>query len=481
MTSLYLPSGGAGIICSRKGGYTYHEPFIRGQTDLIIRGYKGYPGVDYDDDKRVALVLHYYSTYPYYSAKMSAPILKVLISGAGIAGPCLAFWLARTRLNIRTTIIERSPKPRVTGQAIDIRGRAIEIIKRMKLEEAVRARNTTEEGTRFIDSSGKPFAEFIGGGPLTAEYEILRADLAGLFFDATKKLDSVRYVYGDHITSLEQTDSEFDVTFDSGSKDNFDLVVAADGSTSKTRTMILDPQVLKDSYNFLGQYIAFFSIPSRPSDPKMWQWYTAPKGLSVMTRPHRNGTTLGAYLWITTPARGKRDPAVEEALEKGTEETKRMLHQYLDNAGWEAKRVLEGMDHADDFYMSRSAQVKLPRWTNGRGVVLGDAAHATFGIGTSLAIESAYYLAGELSKIQSSKDVPMALAKYEDVYRPLYNMTEDLPPGFPQTAFPQTTWGLRLRNSLLWTVGKMKIYKMFQGGDGASFKDKVPNYDWVDA
>ncbi|KAM0800251.1 hypothetical protein BDR22DRAFT_806391 [Usnea florida] len=411
---------------------------------------------------------------------MSLPKLKVLISGAGIAGPCLAFWLARTRLNMHTTIIERSPLPRVTGQSIDVRGRAIDIIKRMRLEEAVRARSTTEEGTRFVDARGKVFAEFIGDGTFTADYEILRGDLAGLFLDATGGREGVRYVYGDYITGLEQVEEGVDVRFDSGAKDTFDLVVAADGSTSKTRTMILDQQVLKDSYNFLGQYIAYFSIPSRPGDPKMWHWYNAPKGLCVMTRPHRNGTTLGAYLCITTPARGKRDPVVEEALEKGTEETKRMLHQYFENAGWEAKRVLEGMDNADDFYMSRAAQVKLPRWTNGRGVVLGDAAHATFGIGTSLAIESAYFLAGELSKIQSSKDVPMALGKYEDVFRPLYSKMEDLPPGFPQFAFPQTTWGLRLRDSMLWGVGKMKLYKIFQRGGGASAKDKVPDYDWVD-
>ena len=165
---------------------------------------------------------------------------------------------------------------------------------------------------------------------------------------------------------------------------------------------------------------------------------------------------------------------MEEVLEKGTEETKRMLHQYFENAGWEAKRVLEGMDQADDFYMSRAAQVKLPRWTNGPGVVLGDAAHATFGIGTSLAIESAYFLAGGLSKVQSSKDVPMA----REVFRPLYSKMEDLPPGFPQVAFPQTTWGFRLRDSMLWGVGKTKIYMMFQGGGGASAKDKVSDYDW---
>ena len=409
---------------------------------------------------------------------MSASKLKVLISGAGIAGPCLAYWLARTRLSATISIIERSPSPRVTGQAVDIRGPAIEIMKAMKLEEAVRSRYTTEEGTRFLNSSGKTFAQFGAGDIFTAEYEILRADLSQLFLEATQALRNVQYIYDDSVKSLEQTDKDVNVTFTGGSEETFDLIVAADGSTSKTRSMILDDQVLKDSYKTLGQYIAYFSIPSRPTDPKMWQWYNAPKGLSIMLRPHRNPSTLGAYLCITMPARGQQDPAIEDAMDKGMEDQKRMLHEFIKDAGWEAKRVLEGMDHAEDFYMSRAAQVKLPKWTNGRAVVLGDAAFATFGVGTTLAIQSAYILAGELSKMQSSNDVPQALKKYEEVFRPLYAKMEDLPSGYPQLAFPQTVWGLRVRDFVLWFLSKTKISKLFPSDSEIDWK--MPQYDWLE-
>lgn len=79
--------------------------------------------------------------------------------------------------------------------------------------------------------------------------------------------------------------------------------------------------------------------------------------------------------------------------------------------------------------------MKLLKWTNGHALVLGDAAFTTFGVGTSLAIESAYLLAGELSKIQSSNDVPQALEKYE-VFCPFYAKMEELPPGVPQIAMP---------------------------------------------
>lgn len=409
---------------------------------------------------------------------MSALKVKVLIAGAGIAGPCLAYWLARTRLDISITIVERSSSPRITGQSIDIRGSAIEIIKAMKLEEAIRSRTTTEEGTIFINSSGKSFAQFYAGQAFTAEYEILRADLSQLFLEATEGLSNVKYIYGDSVKSLEQIDETVNVTFTGGSKDTFDLVVAADGSTSKTRSLILDEQVLKESYHFLGQYIAFFSIPRQPNDPKLWQWYNAPNGLSIMLRPHRNPSTVGAYLCITMPARGQRDPAIENTLNKGTEETKSMLHAYLGNAGWQAKRVLEGMDHSEDFYMSRAAQVRLPKWTNGRALVIGDAAFATFGVGTSLAIESAYILAGELSKVKCSNDIPKALEKYEEVFRPHYATMEELPPGFPQIAFPQTVWALWIRDSVLWLVSKTGLYKLFQGASAGN-EWKMPVYDWV--
>ncbi len=196
-----------------------------------------------------------------------------------------------------------------------------------------------------------------------------------------------------------------------------------------------------------------------------------------MKRPHRNTSTTGAYLCITTPARGQRDPAVEDALDKGTDDAKRILHDHFGNIGWEAKRVLEGMDQAEDFYMSRAAQVKLSNWTNRRALVVGDAAFATFGIGTSLAIESAYVLAGELSKVQSSNDVPRALKSYEEVFRQLYAKSEEIPAFFPQWVFPQTALGLWIRDSTLRFVSKTKMYKIFQGDSGE--KMKMPSYDCV--
>jgi 2-polyprenyl-6-methoxyphenol hydroxylase-like FAD-dependent oxidoreductase len=410
-------------------------------------------------------------------SRTKAPQLKVLINGAGIAGSTLAYWLARTRLNASITVLERSPSPRPTGQSIEIRGPAVSIVEKMGLLPSVLAYNTTEEGTRFVNASNKIIAEFgKGDKSFTSEYEILRADLCGLFLDATRPMRDVEYVFGDYVTAVQQTDKTVDVTFNSGGKDSYDLIVGADGSTSRIRSLILDEEARRGSYNFIGQYIAYFSIPHQDSDTKHWYWYNAPKGLGLMTRPHRNGKTIGCYMVITTPAHGQRDPLVEDAMEGGLENQKQLLHTYFRGAGWQAERILAGMDGCDDFYMSRAAYVKLPTWTNNRAVLLGDAAHATFGVGTTLAVEGAYFLAGELGKMQSSENIPAALKRYEETFRKIQEKDQDLPPGFPQIAFPQTAWGLKVRDTLAWAVWKSKAYKLLP--NDKPDESKLPPYGW---
>ena len=356
-----------------------------------------------------------------------------------------------------------------------MRGPAVEIVKRMNLEEEMRARNTTEVGTVFVDAVGKSFARFSQGEAFTANYEILRGDLAEMFLDATRQMKNVRYTYGDSITSLKQTEKAVDVTFASGSSGTYDVVVAADGATSKVRAMILDEHTLRDSYHPLGMYIAYFSIPKQADDQKLWYWYNTPRGLCMMTRPHRNNATLGTYLTKTLPARGQDDAAFEAAL-NNPDDAKRLLRETFQNEGWQAARILDGMDTSTDFYISRGAQVKLPKWTANRALVIGDAATATFGIGTSLAIESAYVLAGELSKVTSTADVPRALEAYEQVFRQVYEKSEDDFTWFPQCAFPQSRWGLWLRDTFLWLVSRSKVYRWLPDDDKIDWK--VPDYDW---
>ncbi|PSN61273.1 FAD/NAD(P)-binding domain-containing protein [Corynespora cassiicola Philippines] len=407
------------------------------------------------------------------------PQLKILISGAGIAGPCLAYWLTRTRNAPSIKILERSPSPRVTGQAVDIRGGGINILKRMGLEDELRARHTTEKGTEILNAQGKPFAQFGVGEIFTAEHEILRADLAELFLDAIKDKKGVVSQYGDYIKALVQSADGVKVTYASGGMETFDVVVAADGLSSTTRPLIIDEKTIKGSYRFMDQYQAFFSIPRQPNDSRTWKWYNAPKGLGIMIRPHRSPETVGAYLSVTMAKHGDRDPVLEETMNKGTDDKKQTLRKYFENAGWEAERVLNGMDKSEDFYMTREARIKLSKWTNGRAVLLGDAAFATMGIGTTFAIQSAYVLAGELSKVEKSSDVANALERYEQVFRSISDRYGNLPAGYSQFVFPQTAVGLTLRNLFIWALYRSRVYKIIGEGWGED-ECEIPEYDWMD-
>jgi 2-polyprenyl-6-methoxyphenol hydroxylase-like FAD-dependent oxidoreductase len=348
----------------------------------------------------------------------------------------------------------------------------------MGLEEAVRANHTTEEGTRILSTAGNVIAEFGKGKTFTAEHEILRADLCGLFLNITKDLDNVEYRYGNYVTALSQSSTApTTVTFSSGLRETYDLVAAADGISSKVRSMILDAESLEGSYTFLGQYVAYFSIPSRATDTKHWYCYNTTTGLGLMTRPHNDPDTIGVYLLITETARGKTNPVIEKAMDDGSSSQKRVLRDLFQGAGWETQRILEGMDTCTDFYMNRAALVKLPVWHSGRTVLLGDAAFAVPGIGTSLAIQSAYQLAGELSKIKGSDGVPQAIREYTSDIGLLYTKYAGLPRGIPQIAFPRSDWGMKVRDSLLWFVSATKFYKLLPEVNTGDEKD-LAEYQW---
>lgn len=174
--------------------------------------------------------------------------LEVLIVGASIAGPTAAYWLARAGANV--TIIERFPKLRTGGQNVDIRTVGVTIMRKMPgMEAAVRAKTNTMEGISFVHENGQTFAIMRATGDpnqqsLVSEYEIFRGDLAQILFDLTKDNPKIKYVLGEQVASMVQEKDEGSVTvkFENGfPTSEYDLVVACDGATSRTRE--LEPQV----------------------------------------------------------------------------------------------------------------------------------------------------------------------------------------------------------------------------------------------
>jgi 2-polyprenyl-6-methoxyphenol hydroxylase-like FAD-dependent oxidoreductase len=218
--------------------------------------------------------------------------MRVLISGAGIAGPTLAWFLARAGAHI--TILEKSKALYPHGQNVDIQGSAVTAIKKMGLLDEVRRRNTKETGTQFINPNGKSFASFpVTEGvaaSLTSEFEILRGDLAAILYDATKHHPNVDYKFDTTIENVLSNDNDsVKVELSNGEKQVYDLLVAADGQWSRVRKQCFPPESVKAKH--MGMYAVYYTVPRVPSDNDMWNIYVALKSRVITTRPDPYGKT----------------------------------------------------------------------------------------------------------------------------------------------------------------------------------------------
>ncbi|KQQ05931.1 MULTISPECIES: FAD-dependent monooxygenase [unclassified Rathayibacter] len=354
---------------------------------------------------------------------------RILISGASIAGPALAFWLQR--YGCETTIVERAPELRPGGQNVDVRGAGREVARRMGIEDDIRAATTGEVGTRFIGRHGQTLAEFPAGtsdsGGATAELEILRGDLARLLVDRTA--ETTEYRFGDRITALDDDGDGVTASFETAPDERFDLVIAADGIGSSTRRLVFgdEPEIRS-----LGLETSYATLPRTAADDDWWRWYTADRGRSITLRPDSHGTLRVALSYLTE----------RSAERRSVDEQRTRLREVFADAGWEAPRVLAGIDASDDLYFESIGQVHAPRWSSGRVALVGDAAYCASpvsGMGTSLSIAGAYVLAGELAAHVDHRD---ALAGYERRMRPYVDQAQKLPPGTPRLAHPVSRPGV---------------------------------------
>jgi 2-polyprenyl-6-methoxyphenol hydroxylase-like FAD-dependent oxidoreductase len=328
---------------------------------------------------------------------------RVLISGASIAGPALAHWLHR--YGFAVTVVERAPALRPGGQAVDLRGVAKEVVRRMGLDAQVRAARTNTRGMSIVNRKNKQIGELrsdmFGGDGMIAEIEILRGDLADVFYTATK--DDVEYVFGDHITGIQQHDDRVEVSFAGGSQSTFDLVIGADGLHSGLRAMIFGPE--SNFAHDLGYLGAFFTVPNRLGLDSWMLTYSEPNRAAAIRSIHNNGEAL-AFLSV----RGDSD----DFDHRDTAGQKDLLRRRMSGMGWEVGWLLDRMDDADDFYFDSCSQVVMDAWSSGRVALVGDAAFCASpisGQGTSLAVVGAYVLAGELAA--KTGDHTLAFAEYE--------------------------------------------------------------------
>ncbi|MFI5843007.1 FAD-dependent monooxygenase [Catenuloplanes sp. NPDC051500] len=344
--------------------------------------------------------------------------IRVLVTGASIAGPALAHWLRRRGAAV--TVVERAPELRRGGQAVDARGVAREVIRRMGLDAAVRAARTDTAGAHTVDVDGTVLETFRadddGGDGYISEIEILRGDLSQVLYDDTR--DGVEYVFGDRIAALGQDADGVDVTFASGGRRRFDLVVGADGLHSALRTAVFGPH--ERFIRHLGLVLAFYSVPNEFGLDRWVIDYQDPaSGRSAGLRPLPDATRAMAMLSFPAPDFDidYRDVAAQKEL----------LRARMADFGWSTPRILAHLDDTPDFYLDQVAQVVMDRWSDGRVALLGDAAFSPSpfsGGGTGLALIGAYLLAGELAA--AGWDPQAGYAGYERLMRPIVEANQEI-------------------------------------------------------
>ncbi|KAJ6188061.1 hypothetical protein N7519_002969 [Penicillium mononematosum] len=380
--------------------------------------------------------------------------LKVLICGGGVAGPALAYWLAR--IGHQVVIVERFPNLRATGAQIDLRGQGIEAVKRTGLIDAVRRKLVDEAGVSFIDAKGNVKATILanksgkGGQSFTSEYEIMRGDLVRIFYEATK--DKVEYIFGKTVDGFTENDREVVAYFSDGSSDTFDLLVGADGQGSHIRRKIL-PSGAPDEYRQLGVHMAYWFVPRIETDSNMCQSYLSPGGRMIMSRSH-NKTETQVYFMLRSDSEELRN------IPRGSVgQQKHFWGQKFRDAGWQADRFIKGMDTTENWFCQNVAQIRTDTWHSGRVVLLGDAAHCPSplsGMGTSNSLAGAYVLAGELAR---SEDLSQAFQNYSQTMRPFIDRVQRFNIGWIRWAVPNSQWQISLLHLIL-------ISRFSDHGDG---------------
>ena len=362
-------------------------------------------------------------------------VKKILVSGASIAGPALAYWLHHHGFEV--TVVERSPELRLGGQNVDVKGPALQVIRKMGLEDQIIAANTTEVGLRFVNVKNEIVGEFPkeSAFSMTQELEILRGDLVNILYQHTK--DDIQYIFGDHITGLNENTNDITVTFSSGKKAAYDLVVSAEGIGSHTRKLLFTDEF---SYKYLGLYTAYFTIRKTAEDSRWARWCNTPGGIVFILRPDSYGTTRAA-ITFSSAEMGYESLSLAEQ--------KSILIKKIQNAGWEAKRLVAEIERSEDLYFDRVSQVKSTTWSKGRCCLTGDAAWCATpisGKGIDLSMSGAYILAGELSKTEDYKE---AFMNYERRMRKDVEDAQKLPPGVPGIVYPTSKFGVAVFNTFV--------------------------------
>ena len=365
--------------------------------------------------------------------------MKVVINGVGVAGPTLAWWLARSGHEV--TLVEQAPALRAGGYVVDFWGVGYDVAERMGLVPRLLDLGYQAQEVRFVGRYGRKTGGFATdvfaratGGRFTS---IRRSDLAATIYDA---LDGrVETIFGDSVGAIDERGAQVHLQFEHAAPRTADLLIGADGLHSRVRALTFGAESAFEVP--LGYHVAAFEVSDyRPRDELVYVTYGVP-GRQISRFALRDDRTLfrcifrDAYL-----PDGRMHPAPSD------EERRATIRRIFGGLGWESARIVAAMDEASEVYFDTVSQIRLPRWTSGRTALVGDAAACVSllaGEGTGLAMAEAYVLAAALA---ATNDHTAAFADYERRMMPFLSKKQRSAARLASSFVPKSALGLHLRD-----------------------------------
>ena len=390
---------------------------------------------------------------------------NILISGAGIAGTTLAFWLKKYGFN--PTIVEIALKLREGGYAIDFMGAGYDVALKMGIADELKKVDIDFSKLKLVDKNDQEkgsmnyekVKNLMNGRAMT----LLRSDLAKTIYNSLN--NEVEIIFDDTIQQIEQNTGEVKVSFKNGNKRNFDLVIGADGLHSKVRNLVFGDENQFEKY--LGYYTSSYTINNFSIGNNAFSMYNYPyKQVAIYSNSRNQTTAFFIFSSAEQLTYSQRD----------IEKQKQIMRQEFENGGWKCHQLLSALDTTTDFYFDSVSQIEMDKWSNGRVALVGDAGYCPSllsGKGSTLAMVGAYILAGELK--EANGNYQQAFEEYEKHFKSFMEKKQKSAQSFAKSFVPKSSFGIWLRNLVFKLMSISVFSKLFIN----QFKDiglKLKNY-----